>query len=89
MDMFSFSRVKNGVILERHFMNHEGKNETEQMVYQEPYGGDDEFEQNSVEAFADFLRCIDEEYGPSTGRRSPKRLCVVVNPGDKFNEHLE
>ena len=39
-----------------------------------------------VEAFADFLRCVLDHYGPTTSRYSPKRITpVIVSPGDKFS----
>lgn len=53
----------------------------ENIVYQENYEGE---ENDSVEVFADFLRCINDDYGPSTSRYSPKRIHITVNPGDKF-----
>ncbi len=37
-----------------------------------------------VEAFADCLRYLLEHYGPTTSRYSPKRIRVVVEPGDKY-----
>lgn len=53
--------------------------ETEEIVYQEVDG-------NEIEAFADFLRFVDEHYGPSTSRYSPKRIRVLVEPGDKWED---
>lgn len=49
----------------------------EEIVYQK--SGDAE-----VEAFADFLRFLLEEYGPVSSRYSPKRIHVIVEPGDKY-----
>jgi hypothetical protein len=49
----------------------------EEVVYQE-------LEDAEIEAFAEFLRYLNEHYGPSTSRYSPKRIHVVVEPGDKF-----
>jgi hypothetical protein len=37
-----------------------------------------------IEAFADFLRYLNEHYGPSTSRYSPKRIHISVEPSDKF-----
>jgi hypothetical protein len=34
-----------------------------------------------IEAFADFLRLLDEHYGPS-----PKRIYISVEPGDKHGD---
>ncbi len=54
-----------------------------EIVYQEPIGPMTE-EQDEVEQFANFLRTIDEQFGPSTSRYSPKRIYIRVEPGDKF-----
>ncbi|MCK5376569.1 MAG: hypothetical protein KAJ97_05775, partial [Acidobacteria bacterium] len=40
--------------------------------------------EDEVECFADFLRTLDYEFGPSTSRYSPKRIVVRVEPGDKY-----
>jgi hypothetical protein len=48
----------------------------EEVVYQERDGDD-------IEAFADFLRHLVDHYGPTTSRYSPKRIHVMVEPGDK------
>jgi len=67
--------VRNGVVL-RVELEQEGE-EAEEFVYQET--GSDE-----IEAFADFLRTLLDHYGPTTSRYSPRRILVVVEPGDKF-----
>jgi len=51
----------------------------EEIVYQTTDDPDAE-----VEAFADFLRFLLEEYGPVSSRYSPKRIHVIVEPGDKY-----
>lgn len=51
--------------------------EPEEFVYQEQDG-------NEIEAFADFLRCLTDHYGPQTSRYSPKRIHITVEPGDKY-----
>lgn len=71
---FDVRRVKNGLILE---VKGESSEVEEEIVFQENY--DDE-----VEGFANFLRYLNEEYGPSTNRYSPKRIYIRVEPGDKF-----
>jgi hypothetical protein len=71
---FEIRRTKNGAILRVEHDNPEG--ETEEICYQETEHAD-------IEAFADFLRFLDEHYGPTTGRYSPKRIYIVVKPGDK------
>lgn len=70
---FEIKRAKNGILLSVHFTD----GEFEELVYQE-------VEENEVEAFANFLRVLDEHYGPSTSRYSPKRIYVRMEPGDKF-----
>lgn len=49
----------------------------EEVVYQETEDGE-------IEAFADFLRFLVDHYGPTTSRYSPKRIHVIVKPGDKY-----
>jgi hypothetical protein len=75
---FELRNVTNGAVLR---IEYDIGDEVEELVYQEQ----DE-EGNDVEAFADFLRTIHEQYGPSTGRRSPKRIYISVAPGDKYDE---
>lgn len=50
--------------------------EVEEIAYQETGDGE-------IEAFADFLRLLDEHYCPSTSRYSAKRIYICVEPGDK------
>ena len=71
---FEIRSTKNGAILRVEYDSPEG--ETEEICYQESDGGE-------IEAFADFLRFLDENYGPSTSRYSPKRIYIVVKTGDK------
>ena len=67
----------NGVVLK---IDREGLEEhAEAIVYQATDDPDAE-----VEAFADFLRFLLEEYGPVSSRYSPKRIHVIVEPGDKY-----
>ncbi len=49
----------------------------EEIIYQQR-------EDDEIEAFAEFLRHILDHYGPPTSRYSPKRIHVVVEPGDKY-----
>ena len=67
-------QAKNGLILEVTEVN---ENQTEKIVYQERY--DEE-----VECFADFLRLMNENFGPTTSRHSEKRIYIQVKPGDNF-----
>jgi hypothetical protein len=76
--IFDIRRAKNGCIL-KFIHSAEGTSEMEEVVFQEKY--DDE-----VECFADFLRLLNEEYGPSTSRYSPKRIYITVESGDKYEE---
>ena len=67
----------NGVVLK---IDREGlEQHAEEIVYQTTDDPDAE-----VEAFADFLRFLLEEYGPVSSRYSPKRIQVIVEPGDKY-----
>lgn len=72
---FEIRRAKNGLILTAIDQNDE--NGKEEIVYQEK-------EEDEVECFADFLRLLDDTYGPSTSRYSPKRIYIKVEPGDKY-----
>jgi hypothetical protein len=74
---FEIHRVKNGAVLRVEYDYPEG--ETEEICYQETDGGE-------IDAFADFLRLLDEHYGPSTSRYSPKRIYIRVEPGDKHGD---
>lgn len=73
---FEIRNVKNGLVVAAWLT--EDENEKEEIVFQEEFS-----EEDSVEAFATFLRCLNEHYGPSTSRYSPKRIYVLVKPGDK------
>ena len=77
--IFEIRRVRNGIILK---VADKDLSEVNEIVYQEKY--DDE-----VECFADFLRYLDEEYGPTTSRYSEKRIYIKVEPGDKFDPEPE
>ena len=72
---FEIRPVANGAILK--VENDLPDTPPEEVVYQER-------EDDEIEAFAEFLRYLNEHYGPSTSRYSPKRIHVVVEPGDKF-----
>lgn len=76
--IFEVKRAKNGLMLK--VISGEPDGEIEEIVYQEKY--DDE-----VDCFADFLRCLEEYYGPTTGRYSEKRIYIDVRPGDKFDDN--
>ena len=71
---FEIRQVRNGVVLR---VEAEGGEGPEEVVYQEA-------EAAEVEAFADFLRSVLEHSGPSTSRYSPKRIHILVEPGDKY-----
>lgn len=70
--------AKNGHILKVCYTAEE-TGDAEEVVFQEKYDEDDE-----LECFADFLRVLNDQYGPSTGRYSPKRIYIRVEPGDKY-----
>lgn len=71
---FEIRRVRNGAVLR---VEADGAEDGEEVVYQET-------ESDEIEAFADFLRHLLEHYGPTTSRYSPKRICILVEPGDKY-----
>jgi hypothetical protein len=71
---FEIRHAQNGAILRVEHDYPEG--EIEEICYQETDGGE-------IEAFADFLRYLNENYGPSTSRYSPQRIYISVKPGDK------
>ena len=71
---FEIRSTKNSALLRVEHDYPEG--ETEEICYQESDGGE-------IEAFADLLHFLNDHYGPSTSRYSPKRIYIVVKPGDK------
>ncbi len=72
---FEVRNANNGLVLR--IESEDPEAETEEIVYQESESGE-------IEAFADFLRILLDNYGPSTSRYSPKRIHIVVEPGDKY-----
>ena len=76
--IFEIRRAQNGYIL-RITNGEDDSGEDNEIVYQEKY--DDE-----IECFAEFLRYLNEQYGPSTSRYSARRIYITVEPGDKFEE---
>lgn len=74
---FEMVRARNGLVLKVEEPLDDGR--AAGIVFQERY--DDE-----VDGFADFLRYLNEEFGPSTSRYSPKRISIRVEPGDKCEE---
>jgi hypothetical protein len=71
--------VKNGVLVE---VSCDG----DISEYVATRGNEDSFssiEPDETEAFAYLLRILNEAYGPSTGRYSPKRIFIKIEPGDK------
>jgi len=71
---FEIRHTNNGALLRVEHDYPEG--ETEEICYQKTEGGE-------IEAFADFLRFLNDHYSPSTNRYSPKRIHILVKPGDK------
>ncbi len=72
---FEIHHAANGVILR--IEDDAPDAAAEDVVYQER-------EDDEIEAFAEFLRHLLDHYGPATSRYSPKRIHVVVEPGDKY-----
>lgn len=72
---FEIRPATNGIVLK---VDHGEQDEKpEEIVYQESDG-------NEIEAFADFLRLLNDHYGPSTSRYSSKRILITIQPGDKW-----
>ena len=71
---FEIRRVTNGAILR--VETDAPDTPDDEVVYQER-------EDDEIEAFAEFLRHLLEHYGPVTSRYSPKRIHIVIEPGDK------
>lgn len=67
--------VRNGAVLR--VEPEQPGDEVEEFVYQESESAD-------IDAFADFLQLLLDHYGPTTSRYSPKRILVIVEPGDKY-----
>ncbi|MDO8526772.1 MAG: hypothetical protein Q7T03_03685 [Deltaproteobacteria bacterium] len=78
--IFEIRKVKNGILLK---VSDAGMEESDikEIVYQEKYDEEDE-----IECFRDFLWLLNEHYGPSTSRYSPKRIHITIEPGDKFGD---
>lgn len=74
---FEIRRAKNGYI-----MTAQETEPPNEIVYQESF-------EDEIESFAAFLRFLNDEFGPSTSRYSPKRIYVVVGPGDKYEKEVE
>ena len=74
---FEIRHTNNGALLRVEHDYPEG--ETEEICYQETEG-------EEIEAFADFLRFLNDHYGPSTNRYSPKRIHILVKTGDKHQD---
>ena len=77
---FEIRHAQNGAILRVEHDYPEG--ETEEICYQETEGGE-------IEAFADVLCYLNENYGPSQSRYSPKRIYIRIQPGDKHPDYKE
>jgi hypothetical protein len=74
---FEIRHTNNGALLRVEHDYPEG--ETEEICYQET-------ESTEIEAFADFLRFLNDHYGPATSRYSPKRIHILVKLGDKHQD---
>ena len=74
----AFRRAENGSIVD--VVSGENVGDVQTFVHQ-----DGDFPGDDVEAFADLLRLIEEQWGPTTSRYSPKRIVIRVEPGDKYD----
>ncbi len=75
---FEIRRVQNGVILR---VEMDGAESGEELVCQECHN-------DEIEAFAEFLRDVVEQYGPATSRYSPKRISIRIEQGDKYDPNM-
>jgi len=75
---FEIRRASNGWILKVEEPSSEDA-EADEVVHEEKH-------EDEVECFADFLRTLNEDLGPSTSRYSPKRIYIRIEPGDKFED---
>jgi len=76
--IFEIRHVQNGVVLR---VEMDGSESGEELVWQERYN-------DEVEAFAEFLRDVVEQYGPATNRYSPQRISIRIEPGDKYEPDM-
>ena len=67
---FKIERVKNGFLIEV---------EDEILVFSETCD-------NEIHAFAEFLRYLDDNYGPMTSRYSEERIYISIEKGDKCDD---
>jgi len=72
---FEIKEVSNGILVEAKYL-HDDDATGEQLVCQS-------IEDNEIEAFAAFLRLLDENYGPMSSRYSDRRIYITVAAGDK------
>jgi len=67
--------VRNGAVLR--IEPEQTGDEAEEFVYQES-------ESAGIDAFVDFLQLLLDHYGPTASRYSPKRIHIIIGPGDKY-----
>lgn len=67
---FSIRRELNGVVL---------KGQDGEVLY-----SDSVVESEEIANFVEFLRTINEHYGPSTSRYSKERIQITIVQGDKY-----
>ena len=68
---FEIRSIHNGVLLKC-------EDDDLEMCFTESYR-----EEDNIECFADFLRLIEETFGPMNSRYSEKRIYIHIKPGDK------
>ena len=86
--VFFMWRVENGFLLRGIELAEDFvKSLNVDLVYQETYEDDS---MGCVRHWADFLRSLDEQFGPMTGRYDPARVKIIIEPGDKHSlEHVD
>jgi len=75
--IFELRQVKNGIVLK--VTVREDDEAVDEVVYQETF-------EDEIASFAEFLRFLCDEWGPSTSRHSPERIYIEVRPGDKTED---
>lgn len=84
----TIKNVDNGFIMDETLDDINSKHGlyTRRIVFEYPEEANDE---DQTEKFAELLRHLSMQYGPTTSRYSNKRIYVVIAPGDKNGSFTE
>ena len=75
---FEIKAVKNGVLVDASYL-HTDDAATEQYVAQS-------IEDTPMQAFAEMLNVLVDNYAPTSSRYSDERIYILVRPGDKHED---